>query len=121
MSVGNERISIDCIGRMVRRASDRTRRIPFAIGDELSAISLRRYSLIQRGNSLHSDYEETDMKDWRGKLISILRTRLTLENWRAKLISLLLATMLWYLIKKNLTTTSSPSENPSPAPVTETR
>src|SRR5207247_4515814 len=61
-----------------------------------------------------------DMKNWRTKLISILRTKLTLENWRAKLISLLLATMLWYLIKKNLTTTSSPSEGASPAPVTET-
>jgi hypothetical protein len=70
---------------------------------------------------LHRDYEETDMKNWRTKLISILRMRLTLENWRAKLISLLLATMLWYLIKKNITTTSSPSENPSRAPVTETR
>jgi len=106
---------------MVRRASDGTRRIPFAIGDELSAISLRRRFSIQRGNLLHSDYEETDMNNWRTKLISILRTRLTLENWRAKLISLLLATMLWYLIKKNLTTTSSPSESQSPAPVTETR
>ena len=29
----------DCIGRMTRQASDGTRRIPFAIGDELSAIS----------------------------------------------------------------------------------
>jgi hypothetical protein len=70
---------------------------------------------------LHSNYEETDMNNWRTKLISILRTRLTLENWRAKLISLLLATMLWYLIKKNITTTPSPSESQSPAPVTEKR
>jgi hypothetical protein len=61
------------------------------------------------------------MNNWRTKLISILRTRVTLENWRAKLISLLLATMLWYLIKKNITMTSAPSENPSPTPVTETR
>ena len=29
------------------------------------------------------------MNNWRTKLISILRTRLTLENWRAKLISLI--------------------------------
>jgi YbbR domain-containing protein len=60
------------------------------------------------------------MNNWRTKLISILRTRVTLENWRAKLISLLLATMLWYLIKKNITTPAA-SENPSPTPVTETR
>ncbi len=43
------------------------------------------------------------------------------KNWRAKLISVLLATMLWYLIKKNVATTPSPSETPSPAPVTEKR
>ena len=70
---------------------------------------------------LHNDYQETDMNNWRTKLIAVLRTRVTLDNWRAKLISLLLATMLWYLIKKNITTTTSPLENPSPAPVTETR
>src|SRR5438874_13418270 len=99
---------------MVRRASDGTRRIPFAIGDELSAISLRRRFSIQRGNLLHSDYEETDMNNWRTKLISILRTRLTLENWRAKLISLLLATMLWYLIKRTLRTTPPRLEVSSP-------
>ena len=50
---------------------------------------MRRRFSIQRGNLLHSNYEETDMKNWRTKLISILRTRLTLENWRAKLISLI--------------------------------
>jgi hypothetical protein len=61
------------------------------------------------------------MNNWRTKFISVLRTRVTLENWRAKLISLLLATMLWYLIKKNITSTPSLSEAPSPAPVTETR
>ena len=33
-----------------------------------------------------------------------------LNNWRAKLISLLLATTLWYLIKKNVATTLSPFE-----------
>jgi hypothetical protein len=33
----------------------------------------------------------------------------------------LLATMLWYLIKKNLATTPSPSERPSGTPITETR
>jgi YbbR domain-containing protein len=60
-------------------------------------------------------------KNWRAKLISVLFVRLTLENWRAKLISLLLATMLWYLIKKNVATTTSPSERPSGTPITETR
>ncbi len=46
---------------------------------------------------------------------------LILKNWRAKLISLLLATTLWYLIKKNVATTPSSSERPYPAPATETR
>ena len=36
--------------------------------------------------------------------------RLILKNWRAKLISLLLASTLWYLIKKNVATTPSPSD-----------
>jgi YbbR domain-containing protein len=36
--------------------------------------------------------------------------RLILKNWRAKVISLLLATTLWYLIKKNVATMPSPSE-----------
>jgi len=74
---------------MVRRASDGTRRIPFAIGDELSAIHCGDVSQSSAEILLHSNYEETDMKNWRTKLISILRTRLTLENWRAKLISLI--------------------------------
>ena len=60
-------------------------------------------------------------KNWRAKLLSILHAGLTLQNWRAKLISLLLATTLWYLIKKNIETTPSPYERPSPAPVTKTR
>jgi len=47
--------------------------------------------------------------------------RLLLKNWRAKLISLLLATTLWYLIKKNVATTPSPSEMNSPAPAAEKR
>jgi YbbR domain-containing protein len=37
--------------------------------------------------------------------------KLILNNWRAKLISLLLATTLWYLIKKNVATTLSPFDN----------
>jgi YbbR domain-containing protein len=41
--------------------------------------------------------------------------KLILNNWRAKLISLLLATTLWYLIKKNLATTASPFEGEPPA------
>ncbi len=36
--------------------------------------------------------------------------KLILKNWQAKIISLLLATTLWYLIKKNVATTPSPSE-----------
>src|SRR5882757_607619 len=47
--------------------------------------------------------------------------RLILTNWHAKLISLLLATTLWYLIKKNVATTPSPSERPYAPQVTETR
>src|ERR1043166_9324998 len=47
--------------------------------------------------------------------------RLILKNWRAKLISLLLATTLWYLIKKNVATTPSPSESTSAATMTEKR
>jgi hypothetical protein len=46
-------------------------------------------------------------------LISLLFARLTLNNWRAKLISLILATTLWYLIKKNLETTPSPIRVPA--------
>ena len=60
-------------------------------------------------------------KNWRSILVSILWTRLTLENWRAKLVSLLLAITVWYLIRKNVETTLSVSERPSPTPVTETR
>ena len=44
-----------------------------------------------------------------------LMKRLILKNWRAKLISLLLATTLWYLIKKNVATIPSPSEGGAPA------
>ena len=36
-----------------------------------------------------------------------LMKKLILNNWRAKLTSLLLATTLWYLIKKNVATTPS--------------
>jgi hypothetical protein len=60
-------------------------------------------------------------KNWRAKVLSVLRARLTLENWRVKLVSVLLATTLWYLIKKNIEMKASPSESSSPAPVTETR
>ena len=60
-------------------------------------------------------------KKWRATFISLLFARLTLNNWQAKLISLILATMLWYLIKKNLETTSSPSEPRERPTATETR
>jgi len=39
-------------------------------------------------------------KNWRAKLLAVLRARLTLENWRAKVMSVLLATAVWYLIKR---------------------
>ena len=39
------------------------------------------------------------------------------DRWRAKLIALLLATTLWYLIKKNVGTIPSPSEANAPAAV----
>jgi hypothetical protein len=55
-------------------------------------------------------------KNWRSVLVSILWTRLTLENWRAKLISLLLATTVWYLIKKNVEETRPGFGSPSPTP-----
>ena len=67
------------------------------------------------------DLRDSVSKDWRAKLLSVLRARLTLENWRAKLMSVLIATTLWYLIKKNIATTSLPSERSSPASVRETR
>jgi hypothetical protein len=60
-------------------------------------------------------------KNWGPKVLSVLRARLTLENWRVKLTCVLIATTLWYLIKKNIDMTASPSERSSPAPVTETR
>jgi YbbR domain-containing protein len=41
-----------------------------------------------------------------------MKKTLILKNWRAKLISLLLATTLWYLIKKNVATTLSPFDTP---------
>ena len=60
-------------------------------------------------------------KNWRAKLLSVLRARLTLENWRAKVMSVLLATTVWYLIKKNVATTPSPSEPLSGPTATERR
>ena len=41
--------------------------------------------------------------------------KLILKNWQAKIISLLLASTLWFLIKKNVATTPSPSEEPPAA------
>src|SRR5437588_5374722 len=70
---------------------------------------------------LHSNYEGTDLEELARDIGFRLWTRLTLENWRAKLISLLLATTVWYLIKKNIETTPSPSGKSFPERVTETR
>ena len=69
----------------------------FAIGAELSAISRRKRS----GSASRRSYCTATMKS------------LILKNWRAKLISVLLATTVWYLIKKNVATTPSPSETSS--------
>jgi YbbR domain-containing protein len=46
--------------------------------------------------------------------------KLILKNWQAKIISLLLASTLWYLIKKNVATTPSPSEETA-TPAEQTR
>src|SRR4029450_10980618 len=78
---------------------------PFATGAELSAISIQRRSASGSPKFCCT----ASMK------------RLILKNWHAKLISLLLATTLWYLIKKNVATTPSPSERPSHATTTERR
>ena len=104
------------------RFNEETGRIPFAIGRELSAILRRRHFVnASRKFCCTAIMKRQTSKNWRAILVSVLWTRLTLQNWRAKLISLLLATTLWYLIKKNIETTPSPSETPSPAPVTKTR
>ena len=92
--------------------------ILIAIGGELRAISVVNAS----GNfRCTANMKGETSKNWRSVLVSILWTKLTLENWRAKLVSLLLAIAVWYLIKKNVETTPSISERPSPTPVTETR
>ena len=58
----------------------------------------------------------------RAMLLAVMRTRVSLlRNWRAKLISLLLATTLWYLIKKNIETTPSLSGKSLTERVTKTR
>src|SRR5437588_12784575 len=94
----------------------------FAIGGELTAISLERRFVNASGKfCCTANMKGQTLKNWRSILVSILWTRLTLENWRAKLVSLLLAIMVWYLIKQNVATTPSPSEGPSPTPAIETR
>src|ERR1700694_85915 len=71
----------------------------FATGAGLSAISHRKH------------FDSGSAKFY----CTALMKRLLLKNWRAKLISVLLATTLWYLIKKNVATTPLPSETSSPA------
>ena len=67
-------------------------------------------------------YEDTGPEKWRAMLLAVMRTRVTLlKNWRAKLISLLLATTVWYLIRKNIETTPSPSGRSLTERVTKTR
>ena len=72
-----------------RRAQSR-----FVIGGGWNGILLRKPS----GNG------------WARYCSIVIMKKLILNNWRAKLTSLLLATALWYLIKKNVATTPSPSE-----------
>jgi hypothetical protein len=61
-------------------------------------------------------------RKWHAMLLAVMRTRVTLlQNWRAKLISLLLAITVWYLIKKNVETTPSPSGKSLTERVTKTR
>ena len=96
--------------------------ILIAIGGELRAISLQERFVDASGKfCCTANMKGQTSKNWRSILVSILWTRLTLENWRAKLVSLLLAVAVWYLIKKNVETTSSVSGRPSPTSVTETR
>src|SRR5260370_40759208 len=86
--------------RMLARSLSRKRPVGFlfAIGGELSAILRRKHFASGSARFYCTD----------------VMKRLLLKNWRAKLISLLLATTLWYLIKKNVATTPSPSEAASP-------
>src|SRR5712691_11395156 len=77
----------------------------FVTGGESSAISRRKHFV----SASRKFYCTAIMK------------KLILKNWRAKLISLLLATTLWYLIKKNVATTPLPSESTSSAAMTEKR
>src|SRR5947208_12233423 len=44
---------------------------------------------------------------------ALMMKKLILKNWQAKIISLLLATTLWYLIKKNVATTPRSEEHTS--------
>src|SRR5262245_15419325 len=87
---------------MPSRSSSQKRRAPFrsATGAGLSGILRQRHS----GSGSVKFCSIVTMK------------KLILNNWRAKLTSLLLATALWYLIKKNVATTPSRSEfNDRPA------
>ena len=76
----------------------------------------QRTILIPRGNM-----KTAARRKWHAMLLAVMRTRVTLlQNWRAKLISLLLATTVWYLIKKNVETTPSPSGKSLTERVTKT-
>ena len=79
--------------------------VAVVVSEETGAISLRRVSV--SGSPKFC--------------CTVSMKTLILKNWRAKLISLLLATTLWYLIKKNVATTPSSSERPYRSPATETR
>jgi hypothetical protein len=72
---------------------------------------------------MNADVKRMTWKRWRATLVSILWTRLTLQNWRAKLLSLVVALTVWYLIEKNIATTSFPTggSSSSAAGVSQTR
>ena len=91
--------------RSLSLSPKRQARFPFATGAESSAILLQRPFV----SAFPKFYCTANMK------------RVILLNWQAKLISLLLATTLWFLIKKNVATTPSWYERPYRPPVTETQ
>jgi hypothetical protein len=110
------------IGRLGGNSSPKTRRHFHLPAPRIERNFSGDVSSTNRGNFAAQQFmKRLSSKNWRAKLLSVLRARLTLENWRAKVMSVLIATTVWYLIKKNVATTPSPSETSSPAPVTETR
>jgi hypothetical protein len=76
------------------------------ISEETGGISICHRRRIER------DFTPETFRKRIGEILlqSSMMKKLILKNWQAKIISLLLASTLWYLIKKNVATTPSPSE-----------